>query len=103
MVVTKDEAEVIADALAFSSGQTEGVDVPGWHTPAVCVSVDDLGGLTDDTITVRAVGDASSYVVDERTASSAESYIVEAPQANRVTVTSANGATISAEARNNPR
>ena len=46
---------------------------------------------------------ADTYEVDERTLSETGSYIVDAPQADTVQVTSANGTTISAEARNNPR
>jgi hypothetical protein len=69
----------------------------------VCVDVESLEGNADDTITIEVVGDVGTYELDSRTVSSTGSYIVDAPQADTVEVTSANGSTISAEARNNPR
>jgi len=94
---------VIADSVAFGAGETKTADTSQFHTPAVCVALEGLGGGADDTITVAVVGDAGTYEVDERTLSETGSYVVDAPQADTVQVTSANGTTISAEARNNPR
>lgn len=94
---------VIADSATFAASETKTADISQFHTPAVCVSLESLDGATDDTITVAVVGDAGTYEVDQRTLSSTGSYIVEAPQAATAEVTSANGTTISAEARNNPR
>lgn len=97
------DSATIADNKTFSGGGTASADIEEFHTPAICVSLDDLDGETDDTITVEIVGDVGTYEVDERTLSSTGSYIVEAPQADTVELTSANGTKISAEARNNPR
>jgi len=94
---------VIADSATFGAGETKTADIQQFHTPAVCVAVEDLEGSGDDTITVEVVGDAGTYEVDSRTLNTTGSYIVTAPQADTVQVTSANGTTISAEARNNPR
>ena len=103
MTIKKYDSAVISDSYAYASGETRSADIVGYHSPAVCVSLDDLGGLTDETITIEIVGDAATYQADERTLSSAGTYIVDIPQAIEVQVTSSGGATISAEARNNPR
>jgi hypothetical protein len=93
----------IADSATFNAGETKTADIDQFHTPAVCVDVESLEGNADDTITIEVVGDVGTYELDSRTVSSTGSYIVDAPQADTVEVTSANGSTISAEARNNPR
>lgn len=103
MVVTKDESAVIADSATFGAPETKTANVEQFHTPAVCVNLESLEGNADDTITVEIVGDAGTYEVDQRTLSAAGSYVVDVPQAVTVQVTSANGSTLSAEARNNPR
>jgi len=97
------ESIVIADSATFGAGETKSADISQFHTPAVCIALENLEGNADDTITVEVVGDAGTYEVDSRTLSAAGSYIVDAPQSDTVQVTSANGTTISAEARNNPR
>jgi len=97
------DSTTIADGKSFNSDETASADIEQYHTPEICVSLDDLGGETDDTITVEVVGDVGTYEVDERTLSAAGSYTVDAPQADTAKLTSANGTTISAEARNNPR
>jgi len=94
---------VIANSVSYTAGDTETADISQYHTPAVCVQLESLDGSADDTITIEVVGDAGTYEVDERTLSETGSYVVTAPQAETVRVTSANGTTISAEARNNPR
>jgi hypothetical protein len=96
-------SSVIVDSAAFGAGETKSTDVAEFHTPAVCVSLEDLGGAADDTITVSIVGEAGTYDVDSRTLSSTGSFVVDVPQSESVEVTSENGTTISAEARNNPR
>jgi len=94
---------VIANSAAFNAGEEKTASVEQFHTPAVCVALEDLGGAGDDTLTIEIVGEAGTYEVDSRTLSSTGSYVVDAPQADEVQLTSANGTTISAEARNNPR
>jgi hypothetical protein len=96
-------AAVIADSATFGAGETKSADITQYHTPAVCVSLENLEGNADDTITIEIVGEAGTYEVDSRTLSATGSYVVDVPQAGQVDVTSANGTTISAEARNNPR
>lgn len=97
-MVSRTASRVIADGATFAAGETRSVDVSGFHTPSVCI---DVGGA--DTVTVEIVGDAGTYTVDERSPGSATSYIVDCPQADQIQVTSTDGTTISAEARNNPR
>ena len=98
-----DDSAVIADSKTFAAAETVTASIEGFHTPAICVALEGLGGNADDTLTVEIVGDAGEYVVDERTLGATGSYIVDVPQADTVQLTSANGTTISAEARNNPR
>lgn len=98
---------IIVDSVTFTAGQTENADVSEFHTPAVCVALENLEGNADDTLTIEIVGDAGTYTVDERTIGGVggdqSEYVVNVPQAKQVKLTSANGTTISAEARNNPR
>lgn len=96
-------AAIIADSLAFTAGTAETASIEGYHTPAICVALESLGGNADDTLTIEIVGAAGTYEVDQRTLTATGSYIVDVPQADTVRLTSANGTTISAEARNNPR
>jgi hypothetical protein len=97
------DSAVIADSVSFNAGQTESANVEQYHSPAVCVALENLEGNADDTVTVGIVGAAGTYDVDERTLSATGSYVVDVPQADAVEVTSANGTTLSVEARNNPR
>ena len=98
-----DASRTIADSKTFNADETASASLKDFHTPAICVQLENLDGEADDTITVDVVGDVGTYEVDSRTLSSTGSYVVTAPQADTVKVTSANGTTISAEARNNPR
>lgn len=95
--------EVLADSESLTAGESVTALIDGYHTPAVCVSLEDLGGAADDTLTISIVGDAGTYAVDSRTLSETSSYVVDIPQCDSVELTSTNGTTISAEARNNPR
>jgi len=97
------DSAVLANSKTFAADETVTADVTQFHTPAVCVQLESLEGNADDTLTVEIVGGAGTYEVDSRTLSSTGSYIVDIPQAETVRLTSANGSTISAEARNNPR
>lgn len=94
---------VIADSATFNADETKTADIQEFHTPAICVALENLEGNGDDTLTVEIVGDAGTYEVDNRTLSATGSYVVDVPQADTVQLTSSNGTTISAEARNNPR
>lgn len=97
------DSATIADSATFGAPETKTADISGFHTPAICVALENLEGNADDTLTIEIVGDAGTYEVDSRTLSSTGSYIVDVPQADTVELTSANGTTLSAEARNNPR
>lgn len=97
------DSTVIADSATFNAGETQSANAEQYHTPAVCVNLESLEGNADDTITVEFVGDAATYEADSRTLSGTGSYVVDVPQCDQVEVTSANGSTISAEVRNNPR
>ena len=94
---------VLADSKTFAADETVTASVEQFHTPAVCVKLENLEGNASDTITVEIVGEAATYEVDSRTLSATGSYIIDVPQADTVRLTSANGTTTSAEARNNPR
>lgn len=96
-------AAVLADSQTFNAGQTVSASIEQYHTPAVCVNLESLEGNADDTITIEIVGEAATYQVDSRTLSETGSYVVDVPQATSVEITSSNGTTLSAEARNNPR
>jgi len=98
-----DASTVIVDSASVAAGTAQRASVDGYHTPAICVSLKDLEGNADDTITVAIEGDAGTYTVDERTLTSTGSYVVDVPQCEGVRVTSSNGTTLSCEARNNPR
>ncbi|WP_254766508.1 hypothetical protein [Salinilacihabitans rarus] len=97
------DSTVIADSKTFAAGETATASVAKYHTPAICVALENLEGNADDTLTIEIVGAAGTYAVDSRTLSETGSYVVDVPQADTVQLTSANGSTISAEARNNPR
>ncbi|MFC4549384.1 MULTISPECIES: hypothetical protein [Halorussus] len=98
-----DASTVLATSKTFGASETVSASVDGYHTPAVCVALEGLNGNADDTITIEIVGDAGTYDVDSRTLNATGSYVVDVPQADTVQLTSANGTTISAEVRNNPR
>ncbi|SEW10341.1 hypothetical protein [Natrinema salifodinae] len=98
-----NDSTALADSQTFAAGETATASIAGYHTPAICVNLESLEGNADDTLTVEIVGDVGTYEVDERTLSATGSYIVDVPQADQVRLTSANGTTLSAEARNNPR
>jgi hypothetical protein len=99
----RDASTVITDSKAFGAPETASALIDGYHAPAICVALESLEGNADDTLTIEIVGAAGSYEVDSRTLSATGSYVVDVPQADEVQLTSANGSTISAEARNNPR
>ncbi len=98
-----DDSTVIADSSSFTAGEPQSASIDDYHTPAVCVALEDLGGSTDDTLTIEFVGAAGTYEIDQRTLSSTGSYVVDVPQCKQIQLTSSNGTTISAEVRNNPR
>ena len=102
-MVSRVASATLADSKTFSAGESASAPVEKFHTPAVCVAVENLEGNADDTVTVEIVGDVGTYEIDSRTLSATGSYVVDVPQCDQVQVTSANGTTISAEARNNPR
>lgn len=97
------ESTPIADSKTFAAAETATASIGLYHTPAICVDLENLEGNADDTLTIEIVGAVGTYEVDERTLSETGSYVVDVPQADTVQLTSANGTTISAEARNNPR
>lgn len=93
----------VADSLTFTAGTPETADISELRDPVALVNLESLGGNADDTITIRVVGAAATYDVDSRTLSATGSYSVDIPQAGSVEVESANGTTISAEVRADPR
>lgn len=97
------EAHVLANSASLTAGAAETADASKFHTPVVCVKLEDLEGNADDTVTIEFVGAAGTYEADSRTLSSTGSYTVDLPQAKTVRLTSSNGVTYSAEVRNNPR
>lgn len=97
-----DAVKVLADSKSLTTDTAVDALIGGFHTPAVCVALEDLEGNADDTVTVEIVGAAGTYEADSRTLSATGSYIVEIPQADKVQVTSSNGVTYSIEVRSNP-
>jgi len=100
-----DDETIIADSASLTAGQaaSAGSPVGDYHTPVVCVSLEDLEGNAEDTLTIEFDGAAATYLADERTLSSTQTYTVDVPQCEDVSVTSTNGVTYSIEVRNNPR
>lgn len=97
---------VLADSESLTGGNAKVANFgegDGYHTPVVCIKLEDLEGATDDTVTVEFDGTAATYQQDQRTLSSPQSYTVDLPQCEAVRVTSSNGVTYSIEVRNNPR
>lgn len=100
-----DDATIIADSASLAAGTpaAAGTPVEDYHTPEVCVSLENLEGNADDTLTIEFDGAAATYQADQRTLSSTQTYTVTLPQCDDVQVTSSNGVTYSIEVRNNPR
>jgi hypothetical protein len=97
------DSVVLADNKDFNAGESVTGSVEQFHTPAVCLSVDALGALSSDTVTVEIEGEASNYEVASQDFSTNGDAVIDVPQGKRVRVTSSDGSTITAEARNNPR
>lgn len=96
------ESDVIADSESLTAGTAVSASVSQYRSPTVCVALEDLEGSADDTVTVEFTGSAGTYVADERTLSGTDSFTVEVPQCESVSITSSNGVTYSAEVRSNP-
>jgi len=96
-------SSVLANSESLTAGEAVVLDGVEYHTPVVCIALEDLEGNTDDTLTVEFDGAAATYEEDSRTLSETQSYTVELPQCEGVQVTSSNGCTYSVEVRNNPR
>ncbi|QLG47898.1 hypothetical protein [Natrinema halophilum] len=97
------DSAVLADSESLTAGQAVELVGVEYHTPVVCVKLEDLEGNADDTVTIEFDGAAATYEADERTLSETTSYTVALPQCEGVSVTSSNGCTYSIEVRNNPR
>jgi len=98
-----ERAVTLANNKSFSASETVEAGVSGYRSPTVLVSPDTISG-TDDTLTIEAVGAASTYQIDSTTVSSVDGtddYTVDIPQCETVKLTSANGETHSAEVREN--
>ena len=94
----------LVDSASLDAGVAVTADVQGWRSPTVLVTLEDLEGGADDTVTVRAVGDVGTYRIDERTVSAtdgSDDYVVDVPQCETVELESSNGVTYSAEVREN--
>jgi hypothetical protein len=100
-----DDETIIADSASLPAGSAQAAGTPAedYHTPVVCVSLEDLEGNADDQLTIEFDGAAATYQADQRTLSSTQTYTVDLPQCEDVKVTSSNGVTYSIEVRNNPR
>ena len=98
-----NKAVTLADSALLAAGTPATKDISDLRDPVVCVALENLGANADDTVTIEIVGAAGTYEVDSRTLNAAGSYTVTIPQATQVSLTSANGATYSAEVRANPR
>jgi len=98
--VLADSESLTADTAVTLDGGSNGI---GYHTPVVCIKLEDLEGNGDDTVTVEFDGEVATYEADSRTLSETQSYTVDLPQCDGVGVTSSNGCTYSIEVRNNPR
>lgn len=98
-----NDSTVLADSESLTGGTAVTATGLEYHTPVVCVALEDLEGNTDDTVTVEFDGAAATYEADSRTLSATGSYTVDLPQCEGVQVTSSNGVTYSIEVRNNPR
>lgn len=96
------ESAVIADSESLTADTAVSASASQYRSPVVCVALEDLEGSADDTVTVEFDGAAGSYVADQRTLSSTDSFTVEVPQCESVSITSSNGVTYSAEVRSNP-
>jgi hypothetical protein len=91
----------LADSASLDAGSPATADVSGYRSPTVLVTPESIGG-TDDTVTIRAVGAAGTYRIDQRTVSStdgSDDYTVGVPQCETVEFESSNGDTYSAEVR----
>lgn len=97
---------VLADSESLTAGEAVQFDFGsngGYHTPVVCVALEDLEDNAEDTLTIEFDGAAATYEADEQTLSTTQSYTVALPQCEGVRTTSSNGCTYSIEVRNNPR
>lgn len=99
-----DAVEVLADSESLDAGTAVTADISELTGPTVLVTLEDLEGSADDTVTIRVVGEAATYQIDQRTISStdgSDDYTVDVPQADTVELESSNGVTYSAEVRAN--
>lgn len=99
-----DAVAVLADSASLDAATAVTADISEFTNPTVLVTLEGLEGNADDTVTVRVVGDAATYRIDERTVSStdgSDDYTLDLPQADEVEFESSNGVTYSAEVRAN--
>lgn len=94
-----NDAAVLADSESLTAGTPATADITDFTNPVVLVELEDLEAAADDTATVRVVGEAGTYTVDERTLSALGGYHVDIPQGASVELESSNGVTYSAEVR----
>lgn len=96
-------AETLADSDSLTAGQAVTASIDGYRSPTVLVAPESIAG-SDDDVTIRVVGEAATYRVDQRTVSStdgSDDYTVDVPTGDSVEVESSNGDTYSAEVREN--
>jgi len=99
-----ERAQTLADSASLDAGSAVTADISGYRSPTVLVALEDLEGSTDDTATIRVVGDAGTYRIDERTISAiggSDDYTIDIPQCETVEFESSNGVTYSVEVREN--
>lgn len=97
-----DAVRVLADSESLTAGSAVTADISELTNPTVLVTLEDLEGEADDTVTIRVQGEAATYQVDERTISAtdgSDDYTVDVPHGDTLEFESANGVTYSAEVR----
>lgn len=95
-------SEVLADSESLTAGEGVSAIVSKFRSPVVCIALENLEGSADDTLTIEFEGAAGTYQADERTLAEAQSYTLDIPQCEAVSVTSSNGVMYSIEVRANP-
>lgn len=98
-----NDTAVLADSTSLTAGTPVSAETDELRNPVALVKLENLEGNADDTVTLRVVGAAATYEIDQRTLSATGAYTVALPQATNVELESSNGVTYSAEVRADPQ
>jgi len=101
-MVAWNETVILANSESLAAATEVEELISGLRDPVVCVDLEDLEASADDTLTIEFEGAAGTYQADQRTLSEPQSYTIDIPQSEAVSVTSSNGVTYSIEVRANP-